>query len=334
MSGERRQGVRRRGFAAARGWTLLELLVVLAVIGILLALLLCAVQAIRETARRAQCGNQIRQITTALANYETAWHCYPPGWSAPAMTMWSGFLLPYLEQNNLYETLDLQGPWNGSAAVTTDGNAAALAAWIALLQCPSSGLPPTQWDGVMACVRTPCSYLACASGSNNRESGTLPWCGMNAWRDPQTGATYPASDGVFYLNSRTRPAEIVDGLSHTLLVGETLPDQNVQADDYAGNWQKVDHWFIGSSELFEYSALSEFGSAENSECLGSTACPINALDDPSLPMNDRELSYGSRHVRGVNLGLADGQVRFVSSAIDRPVWQALGTRAARDSATE
>jgi prepilin-type processing-associated H-X9-DG protein len=107
-----------------------------------------------------------------------------------------------------------------------------------------------------------------------------------------------------------------------------LPDQWLLDDDYSGNIQKVDHWTIGSAELNDYeTALAGGGSDEASECLGSTRPPLNAIKDELSPINDKELSFGSAHPQGVNIGFADGHVRFMSDFTDREVWSALGTRA-------
>jgi prepilin-type processing-associated H-X9-DG protein len=141
---------------------------------------------------------------------------------------------------------------------------------------------------------------------------------------------YPASDGIFYFNSRTRLGEITDGTSNTLLLGETLPDQNYFQDDYSGNSQKVDHWTIGSGELGDYPSVIPIGSAEVSECLGSTACPLNSIKREDSPMNDKELSFASAHSGGVNLSFADGHIRFVSDSIDPQVLMAIGTRAGHE----
>ena len=201
--------------------------------------------------------------------------------------MWSGYLLPYLEQSNLFESIEIAGPWTLSDPSTPENNVAALSTMIELLQCPSGGLPAAQLDPLCNFRRVPCSYLACASGSSERESGDFPWCGMNAWVDPVSGVPYPPSDGVFFMDSRTRAADIQDGLSHTILLGETIPDQQISGQDYGGNEQKIDHWYIASPELFDYEYLRVYRSAENSECLGSTACPINAAEAESCTRGDR-----------------------------------------------
>lgn len=301
------------------GFTLVELLVVIAIIGILIALLLPAVQMVREAARRVQCANNVRQQVFAMLNYEDAHRKLPPGFTSPGMTMWSGFILPFIEQNNLYSQIDIDGPWSNYYA-TNPANPAALSAYIGLFQCPSSNVERVQYDPLVDADRVPCCYLACASGLNNRESGDKPWCGMDAFEG------LPASDGIFYQNSYTELAEITDGLSNTLMLGESLPDQTLFNDDYSGNPQKVDHWYIGSGELATYPEIGSFNSAECSECLGSTACPINSIKIPDSPANDKELSFGSNHPQGVNMGFADGHVKFVVETIDLQVWSAIGTR--------
>ncbi|MCH2177371.1 MAG: DUF1559 domain-containing protein [Mariniblastus sp.] len=305
--------------ARRNAFTLVELLVVIAIIGILIGMLLPAVQMVREAARRVQCTNHIKQQSLAILDFESANGSLPSGFSTPGMTMWSAYILPFIEQNNLYEGLDKEGPWSRWTAVNPN-NPAALGTYIGIFQCPSANVDRSQYDPLPDTDRVPCCYLACASGLNNRESGERPWCGMGAYEG------LPKSDGIFYQNSETRLSEILDGLSHTILVGESLPDQEVWSDDYSGNSQKVDHWYIGSGELPSYDDFPEFASAECSECLGSTACPINSIKIPDAPGNDKELSFGSRHIQGVNMGFADGHVRFLAETVDRSVWSALGTR--------
>lgn len=300
------------------GFTLVELLVVIAIIGILIGMLLPAVQMVREAARRVQCANRLKQQTLAMLNFESAHQHFPPGWSYPGMTMWSGFILPFMEQNSLYQTLDLDGPWSLRDGATLN-NADALSTFLEVYRCPSANLPVSQFDSLVATDRTPACYLGCASGINNRESGEKPWVGMDNFGD------WKGSDGIMYLNSRTTMAAISDGTSTTCIIGESLPDQELFGSDYSGNNQKVDHWYIGSAELPDYEHL-RYTSGESSECLGSTACPINSLWVEESPINDKELSFGSAHPQGANLGFADGHLQFVTAAIDPVVYAAIGSR--------
>ena len=300
-----------------RAFTLVELLVVIGIIGILVGLLWPAVQQIRETARRITCANNLRQQSLATLAYESAHMHFPAGFQLPGGTMWTALLLPFLEQDNLYYGLNLNGPWNGNGGSTS--NSMAMAQRLEIYRCPSANLDPVQFDPFASTNRAPSSYLACASGLNNRESGLRPWCGLDDELNP------PAADGVYYLNSRTRLADITDGSSSTFVLGESLPDQYVSGIDYSGNRQKVDHWYVGSDEVGSYPS-SPGNSGEVSECLGSTACPINSINIENAPINDKELSYASQHPQGINMAYADGHVRFVSADMDRTAWSAAGTR--------
>ena len=96
---------------AKAGFTLVELLVVIAIVGILVSLLLPAVQAVREAARRLQCSNNFHQMGIALHNYHDIHRTFPSGVVEPSYVMWSGSLLPFLEQSNLYQTLDFSKRW-------------------------------------------------------------------------------------------------------------------------------------------------------------------------------------------------------------------------------
>ena len=147
---------------------------------------------------------------------------------------------------------------------------------------------------------------------------------------------HPASDGIFHVNSKTRFAMISDGSSSTVLVGESLPDQFLFGTDEGGLSQKVDHWYVGSRELFpQENYIAGGNSAENSECLGSTACPINSILMGDLTtIDEKELSFGSRHPAGVNIGFADGHVQFITDSIEATTWSSLGTRSGGEVASE
>lgn len=302
--------MRTSGDGKLRGFTLIELLVVIAIIGILVGLLLPAVQSVRESGRRTQCINHVKQISLAMLAWEDSNKSLPPGFTFPEQAIWSAFILPHLDQNNLYESLDFNGPW----AHVVNANSAACATYITVYQCPSAGIPEHVADAQGVDGRVPCSYLACASGTNDRESGARPYVGE-----------IEGSDGVFMMNRRVKLRDIIDGQSNTVLVGESLFAFEHEGIDFSGNVQIVDHWYIGSSEL----DLS-LPSAEASECLGTTACRINAYKDPSAPINHLELGVSSRHPSGAVVGFADGHVNFLTEQIDLAVWSGLGTRANRE----
>ena len=318
-------GVNKSSRSTRLAFTLVELLVVIAIIGILIGLLLPAVQAVREAARRIQCTNNIKQQSLAMLNYESAHQKLPPGVSIPNHAMWSAYILPYLESNNLYDTIDFKAGFTDVSAANAS-NTEALSVSFPFMVCPSSNVPEKQFDSLVGIDRSPSCYVACTSGLLQREAGDFPWAGMDS------DDTYPASDGVFYANSRTPLKDISDGTSGTVMLGEVLPDQEVRGIDAGGDEQKVDHWYIGSRELdsMETVAGTDRTSGENSECLGSTACRINSLLLGDLTtIDEKELAFGSRHSGGANIGFVDGHVQFVSDSIDAVVWSSIGTREGR-----
>ena len=289
-------------------FTLIELLVVIAIIGILVAMLFPAIQAVREAARRTSCLNKLKQMGVAALAYEGARQKMPPGVTNPEQAMWSYFLLPYIEQNNLYGTIELGQPF---AYASGTPNSIACASYIDLFQCPSSGVVQhMDAQGVMQ--RVPCTYLACGTGLIDRESGPTPYVG---WVD---------NDGLFFENSEVRMQEIIDGTSQTIAFGEALFDFDVIGNDLDNDPQVVDHWYIGSAELFINPRK------ELSECIGSTAVPINATLIESSRIDQKEICFSSYHTGGAQAVFADGHARWFAAQIDPVIWSALGTRANRE----
>jgi prepilin-type N-terminal cleavage/methylation domain-containing protein len=279
------------------GFTLVETLVAIAIIGILVALLLPAVQAAREAARRVQCQNNLHQIGIALHHYHDVTRRFPPGLNLPNRTFWSAHLLPYLEQKPMYETLEFTRPWD------TDLNKEACATYLPVFRCPSSTAPRhLTAQGIVD--RVPCNYLACTSGTVTRESGPPPLAGRSD------------SDGLFFIDSGVRLACILDGSSSTVAVGETIFIFRGHGLDHLGLNQFLDHWYLGS--------LEGQGN-EISESMASTGVAINSFLLPVF-VDEKELCFSSRHPGGVQLVLADGAVSFISETIDRGTWSALGTR--------
>jgi prepilin-type N-terminal cleavage/methylation domain-containing protein/prepilin-type processing-associated H-X9-DG protein len=281
-----------------RGFTLAETLVAIAVVGILMALLLPAIQAAREAARRVQCQHNLHQMGIALHSYHDAGRVFPAGLILPNRTMWSGLLLPYLEQRSLHAALDSDEPWSEGFKQE------ACSSYLPIFRCPSS-TAPRHLSAQGIDDRVPCNYLACTSGTVRRESGPPPLAGQ------------PDSNGIFYINSGTRLSAIFDGASCTVAVGETIFSFRGHGADHTGMTQFLDHWYIGTGEGRDN---------EVSESLGSTGVAVNsfALD---VFVDEKELDFSSRHPGGAHVLLADGAVAFVSESINRATWTALGTRA-------
>lgn len=327
------------------GFTLVELLVVVAIIGILIAILLPAVQAARESGRRAQCLNNLRQLTVALHNFEQDRKHFPPGSEARPYAddtrnphnfyRWStlAHLTPYLEQTAAHNALVLSVPLYGSDFKVTPQNINGVALEIPLFLCPSDlRIPVAKGFGST-------NYAACA--------------GTGAG-----GGTSIDTDGLFYVNSATRFRDILDGTSHTVAFSESLLGTGPEATSQRALVDmQTDYAFVFGTPLAESTCASPFQwNVSNRKGFawanGEYRCALyNHHYSPNSPQHDcmanqvqglvevRYRVFGwraarSRHPGGVNLALADGSTRFASETIDAAVWQALSTRAGKESTGE
>jgi prepilin-type N-terminal cleavage/methylation domain-containing protein/prepilin-type processing-associated H-X9-DG protein len=327
--------VAKRGASAMKrcGFTLIELLVVIAIIGILIALLLPAVQKVREAANRAKCANNLKQIALAAHHYHGDFERFPPG-SVPYGCQASAlvFLLPYLEQGNTYRLFDF------SRSVATDTvNAAARAQQVPIFLCPSDpsqgyfmDLPPSE----------------VISGKSNYFANM----GAHAWWVDQPGATQTKPlelAGVFGAGSRTRLADITDGTSNTALFAEIKRGANPGSDKLDVTRLMPSDWDITSkpatnpnnlyppdacetpTTTFKYTGLQyEYGFLITAFYTHTVPPNYRGRDCIRSPLFDQgHLAARSYHPGGVNVALADGSTRFISENIQLSTWQALGTRA-------
>jgi prepilin-type N-terminal cleavage/methylation domain-containing protein len=292
----------------SRGFTLVELLVVIAIIGVLVALLLPAVQSARESARRTQCANNLKQMGLAMHNYHDTFHVFPFGWSDRGAG-WTTMILPQIEQKNLYETLQ----WAEGNNWDTDNtpNERAAGTFIPVFRCPSAAIKKSD-DNQGIPNRVPSCYLGVASSTADSDDQSTSVVGRSMENIDL--------EGIFFVCSKVRMAEITDGTSNTFMVGECWHDRTAQD----GN--EKDYWTIGSPQIDPCSCNGGSGGTEFSEFCGSTGVPYNARKIASTSGYVKELSFSSFHPSGAQFCLGDASVRFVPFTIDSATYRALGSR--------
>lgn len=286
-------------------FTLVELLFVIAVITVLISLLLPAVQASRERARRLQCTNNLTQIGLVIHAYEDTYQVLPPGVvnaSGPIVDGptgyhfgWAARILPYLEQKATYRALDFRVP------VYDPRNDSARSVVLNTLICPSD--PAVNRGGVLGSPALSC-YAAC------HHDVEAPIDANNA--------------GSFFLNSRVRYDDIEDGLAQTIFVGEKKaePGDLGWASGTRSTLRNTGTPINGPSPVLMPIAEGDAPGPEEPE----------PGDDPdgAMPMTFRPNVVGgfaSSHSGGANFAFADGSVRFLKDSIDRRVYRLLGGRA-------
>lgn len=319
-----------------RGFTLVELLVVIAIIGILIALLLPAVQAAREAARRMQCSNNLKQCGLALHNYHTTHNQFPGIGTGEYCFSVQAKLLPYAEQKSLYDLIDYAVP----AITGTPGGGMffnplhdeAIRTRVGMLRCPSDGESDMFLIKETDKTSAGGNYVVCVGSGPNK-----------------TYAVHNKTDALFYYDSRTGFQNMSDGSSNTIAMSETLlgnqqttspgdpkrqvcetpafrvvagtfdfadpPDWNAfrsQAVDWSGN--RCSSWFVGRSRFTSF----------------ITYLPPNTEYPDFAPSSGGAHNLGlhfsrSNHTGGVNTLFGDGSVHFVGGTIAVTTYQAMAT---------
>jgi prepilin-type N-terminal cleavage/methylation domain-containing protein len=304
--------VRRRGF------TLVELLVVIAIIGILVALLLPAIQAAREAGRRTSCNNNLKELGIALHNYHDVVGVLPFGWSDRGAG-WTTMVLPFMEQKTVFDTLDFQegGPGNWDSGSL---NQKACETLFNSFTCASAGVPRhINFNGIAR--RSPAAYRGVASSIADADDGGDSIVG--------TSMETRLLDGIFFVCSAVKLADITDGTAQTYMVGESAFDHRISQDG-----QSMDFWAIGSPQIDPCTCAGGTGGTEFSEFCGSTGVPIGARFIPATSGHVKELSFSSYHPSGTQFCRADGSVTFVPYIVNPVVYRAMGSRDLREAVVE
>ncbi len=313
------------------GFTLVELLVVIAIIGILVSLLLPAVQQARAAARRVQCGNNLKQLGIALHNYHGTHRMFPAGHLDTGTTGrayrhqigWLTYLLPFIEQPAVYELIDFRkiGPSNtdpnpNGSATSNPAFFAAGGTDIGAFICPSD--PVRRVSPVWA----PTNYMG-NQGIDCRCRGKT-------------------CNGVFGHNTWTRFAEITDGTATTIAIGETLKgdlNPNTLQDNYifgrrgggvGANAQNIDSCQNLTPNASDRATVW-FGGHPQHNMFSTDRSPNDARFDCKAPNNGcTNFAARSAHAGGAFFGMCDGSVHFISDSIDRSIIRALGTKSSRE----
>ena len=341
----------RRGQSTARqtGFTLVELLVVIAIIGVLVALLLPAVQAAREAARRSQCINNLRQLGIAILLHEEAQGEYPEGvhlpvgvnaWDrngggghGPACFGWGGLSLPYIEQTSLGQQYQAMVDGNGNRFPNYDwkatgfGNPEALSKTpLAVFMCPSDVMGPI--NNYYNAGKDPygkSNYVGIAGGWGAQDGTGNPMKFVNPVdleSDPPFNDAMRRimgrSQGVLLAASATKISQIGDGTSNTIMVGERngLAEQDPKGPPAA-------YWTGSIRARWVNSTLSNV--RNESQFL------INGTNSDGSPF---KYGISSLHQGGAQFTRADGSATFISEDVDGVLWEALGTRAGEETVSQ
>ena len=340
-----------------RAFTLIELLVVIAIIAVLIALLLPAVQAAREAARRAQCANNLKQISLATLNYESAAGSLPFGRRTISRTPYSPsipnpcdynaqlshtafcYILPYLEGANGYNAFNLTRPFNNPVNFTAGSTS------ISSYICPSDSAYARPTTETFSFPYPQASY---ATNNGLEEQYVTTWANSSTLPDP-TGqfpqiCNQVPGDGAFGTNWAYPLSAFRDGTSNTFLFGETsrFPDEPGSSSFYTnfiGGWwpgpgqpsgSLADLRITGGATAVpRLNAKRDKGMNVLAACLGTVSYPNEWIGVPAC-LDYGNMGFRSMHPGGAHFSMVDGSVRYIRSQIGVMIYRGLATRAGEE----
>ncbi len=330
MSSRSLRGLSQRD-PSQRGFTLVELLVVIAIIGVLVALLLPAVQAAREAARRSQCLNNLRQVGLSMHTYHAAMDRFPTGVvvkdidyavdnqcppKGRKLMPWSVAVLPYMEQQAIYDRLDPDKTFpsryrNWSDKNNPESNGATMYKSAKFYKCPSNDRSTAE--------TVHSDYMGCSGGGdgqpaadNVRTLQSPPTCAAPS--DP--GRVF-YDNGVLFMNSEISTAQITDGTTNTYMLGETFFSR-VPGDPNVGS--NYPSWAAGLD-------TAGGGAWSAYQLMTSAVYAINTSNRDEWTNSSHIMTiFTSKHPGGCHMSMADGSGHFISDSMDVETHRALGAR--------
>ena len=312
------------------GFTLIELLVVIAIIGVLVGLLLPAVQAARESARKMQCTNNLKQMLLGFQGYHDVHKSLPPEtWLKFKDNKSQGLgilvrVLPFLEQTGVFEQIDFKNFYEEDEGTGTyTGNETIAKIKVPMFLCPSNPTDEssmTQYNQEKGCFTAHYYGITGAVGKNGQTGRTYPLLRTAADNGGEHGGGPNAKNGLFFEESHITFADIKDGLSNTFALGE------IAYNEYEGYFA----WVRGAYSN-PYNGAIIYVSSKNVEW------PLNAIRDSEGTNAGlyRQFyssgSFSSQHPGGAHFGLADGSVQFVSDGTELKVLLGYASRNGKET---